>query len=137
MEGRRTGRLTVLIEISPGELIDKMTILEIKAERIVDADKLRRVRSELDALSSSYATMLPRSAELTRLTNDLKAVNALLWDVENLIRGCEATKEFGPQFVDLARLIYRHNDRRSMLKYEINELLGSSRTEVKDYQPYH
>jgi hypothetical protein len=123
----------ILVEIAPGELLDKITILQIKSERISDTDKLRNVRRELAVLEAARQRATAASAELEQLTGELKAVNELLWQVEDDIRLCEHEQDFGPRFVELARSVYRHNDRRAALKRRINELLGSSLKEEKDY----
>ena len=115
----------VTIEIAPGELIDKITILKIKSERIENAEKVANVRVELETLSASRDAALPASEELTRLTAALKSVNEELWVIEDDIRDRERASDFGPEFIRLARAVYKTNDRRAALKREINELLGS------------
>lgn len=127
---------TILVEIAPGELIDKITILEIKAEQITDKSKLANVRTELDLLAAARDKSIPGSAELTGLTAQLKQVNQDLWDIEDDIRLCEKAKDFGPKFIELARSVYFQNDRRAAVKRQINELLGSRIIEEKAYQPY-
>jgi hypothetical protein len=127
---------TVTIEISPGELIDKITILEIKSERIIDAAKLGNVRYELELLGAARAGSLAASAELDRLARELKSVNETLWEIEDDIRACEAAGDFGPRFVELARAVYRTNDRRAALKREIGALFGSKLVEEKSYKEY-
>jgi hypothetical protein len=122
--------------VSLGELIDKITILEIKAERIQDAAKLRNIRAELTALTAARERAVPVSPELDRLAAELKAVNEQLWRIEDEIRACEAARDFGPRFVELARSVYRTNDRRSALKRRVNELLGSRLVEEKAYADY-
>ncbi len=128
--------LTVSIEISPGELIDKVTILEIKAARIGDAEKLANVRHELDLLAGIRAKNLSESADLTALEAGLKQTNEALWQIEDDIRDCERAKDFGPRFVELARSVYRTNDRRAQLKREIGELFGAGIVEEKSYSDY-
>ncbi len=123
-------------EIAPGELVDKITILEIKAERIADDDKLRHVRTELEVLKETRRRHLPASAELDALTVSLREVNQKLWDIEDDIRDCERDQNFGEEFIELARAVYRTNDRRAQLKREINTLLGSRIVEEKSYQEY-
>lgn len=127
---------TVTIEIAPGELIDKITILEIKSERIKDTDKKANVRIELDTLNASRDASVSASPELDRLTGALKGVNEELWLIEDDIRDCERAANFGSDFIALARAVYKTNDRRAALKREINELLGSRLIEEKSYQPY-
>ena len=130
------GRQPILVEIAPGELLDKITILEIKAERITDADKLHNVRTELAALRAVRDRAIPASTELEELTAGLRQVNETLWDVEVAIRLCDRNGDFGERFVVLARSVYRHNDRRATLKRRINELLGSAIREEKQYTSY-
>ena len=127
---------TVSIEIAPGELIDKITILEIKTENITDAEKLRNVRIELETLEKSRDAAIVPSSEMDRLTAALKGVNQELWTIEDDIRDCERAGDFGETFISLARAVYKTNDRRAALKREINVLLGSVLVEEKSYQPY-
>ena len=127
---------SISVEIAPGELIDKITILQIKLERVTDPRKLANVRTELDVLTAAYDRAIPASAELTKLTGDLKAVNESLWEIEDDIRLCEWAGDFGPRFIELARSVYFQNDRRAAVKRQINELLGSTIIEEKAYQPY-
>ena len=126
----------VTVPVSPGELIDKITILEIKAERIADPAKLVNVRHQLTLLEGVRDEALAGSAKLTALADDLRSVNSVLWDIEDDIRACEATKDFGSRFIELARSVYRTNDKRAALKKEIDELFGSAITEEKSYEDY-
>ncbi len=126
----------ILVEVAPGELIDKITILQIKTERIDDADKVKNVRIELEVLETARDNVIPSSEELDRLTAELKTVNEALWEIEDDIRDCERDKDFGPKFIELARSVYRTNDRRAAAKREINELLGSKIVEEKSYADY-
>jgi hypothetical protein len=128
--------MTVTIDVSPGELIDKITILELKSERIGDRDKLRHARHELGVLVAARDRGVAPSPALDAVTADLKAVNAALWNVEDELRGCERAGDFGPRFVELARSVYRLNDRRAALKLAINGLLDSAIVEVKSYAAY-
>jgi hypothetical protein len=124
---------SVAVSIAPAELIDKITILEIKAERITDAEKLCHVRAELETLQSSREhTMLPSDA-LEALTIELHWLNGALWDIEDAIRECERAGDFGAKFVDLARSVYTNNDRRAALKRKINVRLGSKIVDEKSY----
>ncbi|MEL7444320.1 MAG: DUF6165 family protein [Pseudomonadota bacterium] len=127
---------TVTIEIAPGELIDKITILEIKTENIADPAKLENVRIELETLRASRDAAITPSEEMTRLTHELRTVNQALWTIEDDIRDCERDGDFGEKFIDLARSVYKTNDRRAALKREINVVLGSRLVEEKSYQPY-
>jgi tetratricopeptide (TPR) repeat protein len=121
------------IETSAGELIDKITILQIKSQRIRDDAKLANVRAELATLVAANHCSLRPSAELTALSDELRSINEALWTVEDELRLCEQNQEFGSRFVELARSVYRHNDRRAALKRQINELLGSRLIEEKSY----
>jgi hypothetical protein len=126
---------SVVIETAPGELIDKTTILEIKAERIRDEEKLRNVGKELEALVKARERTILPSDTLVALTAELRSVNETLWDIEDDIRVCEREGDFGPKFVELTRSVYKSNDHRAALKRKINELLGSVIVEEKSYAP--
>ena len=126
----------ILVEVAAGELIDKITILEIKAERIGCATKRANVMRELAHLSTARDQAVAADPRLARLSAELKAVNATLWEIEDDIRECERNRDFGPRFVELARSVYRTNDRRAALKREVNEHLGSSLVEEKSYAAY-
>ena len=123
----------ILTPTSPGELIDKITILQIKRERFTDKAKHANVERELDILEQTRNRSLPRSAELTKLSDALRDINEKLWDVEDNIRLCDRASDFGPRFIELARAVYHHNDIRCALKRQINELLGSELVEEKGY----
>jgi hypothetical protein len=123
----------ILVEVSPGELLDKITILQIKNQRMTDEGKLANVRRELAVLCEARERAMPRSEELTWLTAELMEVNAALWDIEDAIRLCERQQDFGPRFIELARSVYRQNDRRAALKRQVNDLLGSALKEEKSY----
>ncbi len=127
---------TVKVEISAGDLIDKLTILQIKAERISDPDKLANVRIALRHFSDTRDEALSQSDELARLEESLKAFNEKLWDIEDEIRNCEAAKDFGPRFIELARSVYQTNDMRARVKKQIDELFGSTITDEKSYADY-
>lgn len=131
-----TNAASILVEIPAGELIDKITILEIKSERIADAGKLANIRAELSTLSGTRDQAMPASAGLTDLTAKLKAINEKLWVIEDDIRDCERAGDFGPKFIELARAVYFSNDERARLKRDINLLLGSRLIEEKSYAPY-
>ena len=131
-----TTKGSVLIEVGAGELIDKITILHIKAEHMTDAAKLRNVNHELTVLSRARAESLAPSSELDRLEGELRAVNQALWVIEDDIRACEAARDFSQKFIDLARAVYIQNDRRATLKKSINELCGSSIVEEKSYTEF-
>ena len=123
----------VLVEVSAGELIDKLTILQIKAERISDPQKLAHVTAELNSLQAARDARLSSSPELERFSGELRGINGQLWDVEAKLRWYEARSDFGSDFVELARSVYRLNDRRSELKRSINQLLGSRIIDEKSY----
>lgn len=126
----RTG---LFVEVGGGELIDKITILQIKAERIGDAEKLANVRHELAMLEAARSGHIIPSEALSELTESLKQVNESLWEIEDAIRACEAAQDFGDRFITLARSVYKTNDRRAALKKQINELTGSAVVEEKSY----
>ncbi|NLF71525.1 MAG: hypothetical protein GX575_21025 [Candidatus Anammoximicrobium sp.] len=126
----------ILVEIAPGELIDKITILEIKSGRIANADKLRNVRVELHLLKAARDKAMAPTQELAALTAQLKQVNEKLWEIEASLRVCEHERDFGPKFIELARSVYCNNDKRAALKRQINELLGSKLLEEKFYAEY-
>lgn len=127
---------SVLIEIGAGELIDKITILKIKSRQITDEAKLRNVNHELNVLNQACTENLAPSAELTRLEAELTKVNQALWVIEDDIRACEAARDFGPKFIELARSVYIQNDLRATLKKEINALCGSHIVEEKSYTEF-
>lgn len=126
----------ILVPVSPGELIDKLTILRIKTERISDPDKLLNVRREKDALDAVVAAQIPMTAELETLWQRLYAINCDLWVIEDDIREMERKRDFGAGFVGLARSVYMTNDRRADVKKQINRLLGSDLVEEKSYADY-
>jgi hypothetical protein len=126
----------VLVPIAFGELVDKITILEIKIDRIGEPQKAANVRRELELLTAACARIQIASDRLAPLKAELKHVNAMLWDIEDRIRDCERTKNFGADFIALARSVYRTNDRRATLKRQLSELAGSSIIEEKSYRDY-
>lgn len=126
---------TPLVPTSWGELLDKITILEIKAERLTSTDALANVRRELRQLQTA-AERIVHGHELATLKAALKAVNESLWGIEDRIREREAQQDFGQDFVDLARSVYRTNDERGRIKRAINQLLKSELVEEKQYQSY-
>jgi hypothetical protein len=122
--------------VSFGELIDKVTILEIKAERIGDAAKVANVRRELDLLNETWAAHPASATDITDLRAALKLVNERLWVIEDDIRIKEKRQEFDAVFIRLARSVYFENDERARIKRAINERLGSTLVEEKSYQDY-
>jgi len=125
----------ILVPISVGELMDKITILEIKSERIVNPSQRENIMRELDALRAVGLGDVDR-AMLERLVAELRRVNARLWDVEDAIRGCDARDDFGAEFIELARTVYRLNDERARIKKAINLASGSRLVEEKSYRSY-
>ena len=121
---------------SPGDFLDKLTILEIKSERIRDAGKLANVRRELEALRATWQASPLAGHDVRALVDELRAVNAKLWEIEDAIREKEAAKAFDAGFVELARSVYRTNDRRAAIKRELNVVLGSELIEEKSYSKY-
>lgn len=124
---------TALVPVSFGELVDKITILEIKSERIDDPSKLVNVRAELELLATALArfgVLPPRAGELKA---ELRRINQALWEIEDQIRDCERNKDFGAKFIGLARRVYMTNDRRSAVKRQLSELAGSAIVEEKSY----
>lgn len=122
--------------ISHGELIDKITILEIKVEQIADPAKLANVRKELDLLDAIWRNDAAAATDITAERARLKAVNQSLWDIEDRIRLKEKAQAFDAEFIELARAVYFQNDDRAAIKREINIKLGSQLIEEKSYQNY-
>lgn len=126
----------ILVPVSPGELLDKITILRIKAARMTDAAQLANVRHELELLERTWSTLQPADAELDGEIAALQRVNARLWDIEDRIREHERAATFGPAFIELARSVYLENDARAAIKKRINLRLGSGIVEEKSYARY-
>jgi hypothetical protein len=126
----------IAVPISPGELLDKITILRIKAARIEDAAKLGNVRRELALLEQLWQHSVAAPAELSGDEAALERVNARLWDIEDRIREHEARRSFDSSFIELARAVYLNNDERAAIKQRINLKLNSAIVEEKSYQPY-
>ena len=127
--------MAILIPVSAGELIDKITILRVKSARI-DAGKRPNVVKELGLLEAVAAKELADVADLAAMAAELEAVNAALWDIEEAKRDCERRQDFGPAFVEAARAVYIENDRRAAIKRRINDAAGSELVEEKSYRPY-
>ena len=123
----------ILAEISMGELIDKITILEIKKEKITDSEKLKDIKKELLSLNNTFKKSIPDYSKVKSLIKKLKIVNLKLWDIENGKRLAEKNNDFGEKFVKLARSVYKINDERSKIKLEINNILGSNIKEIKSH----
>ena len=126
----------ILVPISPGELLDKITILRIKSARIADEAKLANVHRELSRLQASRVAVLGADADLAVEEAALERVNAELWDIEDRIREHEAQQRFDADFIELARAVYLRNDERAALKRRINLKLQSALIEEKSYRPY-
>lgn len=124
------------VPISPGEFLDKLTILEIKAERISDPGKLANVDRELNLLRATWSSSPLAQHDVASLIARLREVNVALWEIEDRIRDKEAVQAFDQEFVELARSVYRTNDLRAALKRELNETLGSELIEEKSYRKY-
>ena len=126
----------ILVPVSFGELLDKISILQIKSERMTDAAKLTNVRNELSALEKTWMAHPAAGHDIARLRADLKAVNERLWVIEDDIRLKERAQAFDDGFVQLARRVYIENDERARIKREINVALGSAYVEEKSYEDY-
>tara|TARA_B100000780_G_C21046751_1_gene420203 strand:- start:659 stop:1054 length:396 start_codon:yes stop_codon:yes gene_type:complete len=123
----------ILAEISAGELIDKITILEIKKDKINDAKKLIDIEKELMSLNDTFKKTIFDSSKIKLLIERLKTINLKLWDIENEKRSAERNNDFGEKFIELARSVYKDNDERSKIKLEINNVLGSNIREIKSH----
>jgi hypothetical protein len=128
--------MALKVEISAGEFLDKLTILKIKTERITDAGQLRNINYELDVLRQAWVDSPLSQKDVSVDLKDLKAVNEQLWDIEDQLRAMEAQKEFGDEFVQLARSVYKLNDKRAAIKRRLNEIFGSKMVEEKSYTDY-
>lgn len=126
----------IQVPVSPGEVLDKITILEIKSERISDPDKVANVRRELELLGSTWQESVEQDATISRIHTELKTINEALWEIEDDIRDKERAREFDERFIELARSVYVTNDQRANAKKELNEYLGSEIVEEKSYQDY-
>ena len=126
----------ILVPISPGELLDKITILRIKSQRMTDASKLHNVRTELTQLENTWRGSGSAIAAVAAEEAALQRVNEALWDIEDQIRDKELAQRFDAGFIELARAVYVTNDERAAIKKRINMLLGSRIVEEKSYQPY-
>lgn len=123
--------MMVSIEVSVGELFDKITILRIKQNKLTDQDQLANVNKELEYLEDKAFSNDP---EVNALVEELESINEQLWDIENSKRECESNKDFGSKFIELARNVYKFNDERAKIKLAINNTLGSNIKEVKSYE---
>ena len=128
--------MSLLVPVSWGELLDKITILQIKSERIHDTRKLKNISHELELLVTVRDCEISNPPGLMDVVADLRRANERLWEIEDAIRLCEKEQDFGLRFIELARSVYMTNDLRAGLKYQINELLGSQVIEEKSYESY-
>ena len=126
----------IFAEISVGELLDKISILEIKQKNLKDTEKTKIVSKELESLNNTLKNDVSITDEIKSLYNDLKSINLKLWDIEDGKRDCERNKDFGEKFIKLARSVYIENDNRAKIKNKINQLSGSNISEVKSYDKY-
>ena len=124
----------ILAEISAGELLDKITILEIKKEKINNKEKLLEVNKELSSLNETLKKFISDENKILSYKNDLKNINLKLWDIEDGKRLAEKNSQFDEKFIELARSVYKFNDERAKIKLAINNALGSNIKEVKSYE---
>jgi len=126
----------ILSEISAGELLDKISILEIKLDKVKNKNSQERINIEYKMLTKARDSNIEITGKIRQLIKDIKEVNLNLWNIEDKLRICEKNKDFGQGFVQLARNVYFNNDKRAKIKSEINELLGSEIREIKQYVDY-
>ena len=126
----------ILSEISAGELLDKISILEIKLEKIEDKNNREEIKKEYKILKEIQNSSIKFDDKIKELFNSIKVINIKLWNVEDELRICEKNKDFGENFIELAREVYFNNDKRAKIKSEINKILGSNIREVKQYVNY-
>ena len=126
----------ILSEISPGELLDKISILEIKIEKVKDKNSLEEIKKEYKILKEIQTSSTEITGKIKDLFQSVKNVNLILWDIEDKLRICEKNKDFGKNFIELARQVYLNNDMRAKIKSEINIICGSHIREVKQYVNY-
>jgi len=127
---------TILVEVSVGELLDKISILEIKKEKIKDSEKLKFINDEYEVLKDQLDKNVKSDKKLEEFFNNLKKTNLKLWSIENDKRMCEKNSDFGEKFIKLSRNVHFFNDERSKIKLEINNLTNSKIKEVKQYTSY-
>ena len=123
----------ILSEISAGELLDKISILEIKLEKVKDKNALDEIKKEYEMLKKIQNSSIELKGDIKKLFNSIKEVNLNLWEVEDDLRICEKNKNFEEKFIELARKVYFNNDKRSKIKSEINQILNSNIKEIKQY----
>lgn len=128
--------MSIKVDVSVGEFIDKLTILQIKSERISDNDKLVNINKEKSVLEAEWKNSEYSKVDISKLKDELFRINESLWEIEDDIRDKEFAKEFDEKFIELARAVYVTNDERARVKKEINALVGSELTEEKSYKDY-
>ena len=126
----------ILSEISAGELFDKISILEIKLEKVRDKNNLKEINKEYKILKNAQNSNVEVTDKIKKLFKEIKEVNTNLWNIEDKLRICEKNKDFGKNFIELARGVYLNNDKRSKIKLEFNKILGSNIREIKQYVNY-
>ena len=126
----------ILSEISAGELLDKISILEIKIKKVQDKESLKEINKEYTILKKVQNSNIKVTDDIKNLFEELKIINLNLWNIEDQVRSCEKNKDFGNKFVELARSVYVSNDKRSNIKFKINKLLDSNIKEIKKYTDY-
>ena len=126
----------ILSEISAGELFDKISILEIKLEKIKDKNNLVELNKEYKILKNAQNSNVKITDKISKLFKEIKEVNTNLWNIEDKLRICEKNKDYGKNFIELARAVYLNNDKRSIIKLKINKILGSNIKEIKQYVSY-
>ena len=126
----------IMSEISAGEVLDKISILEIKIDKIKSKDKQEKIKKEYKLLKEAQNLNIEDSEDIRKLFNEIKKINLNLWVIEDKIRICEKNKNFGKEFIELSRSVYLNNDKRATIKSQINDLLGSNIREVKEYADY-
>ena len=126
----------ILSEISPGELLDKISILEIKIEKVKDKNSLEEIKKEYKILKEIQTSSIEITDKIKDLSQSVKNVNVKLWNIEDKLRICEKNKDFGKSFIELARSVYFANDERAELKSKINKILKSNIIEIKQYDNY-
>ena len=126
----------ILSEISAGELLDKISILEIKLDKIKNKNSRDEIDKEYKMLKKTQNSNIETNQKIQQLFEEIKKVNLNLWNIEDKIRICEKNKDFGKEFIELARAVYLNNDKRAKIKSDINEILGSNIREIKQYVDY-
>ena len=126
----------IIVEVSVGEILDKISILEIKKEKIKDSDKLKFINNEHEILKNQYDQNVQNNEKIEKLFESLKDINLKLWTIEDDKRLCEKEKDFGEKFIKLSRQVHFLNDDRAKIKLEINDLCGSKIKEIKEYTVY-